>query len=98
MVMYVILAIVSYSESFKVSTLYFPVGLLVAIIANICWLNIARLESDASKLVMTGLYWDIMLTFVYLAVPFVIFAAKVTIWQSVGIAAIVIGIILTKVG
>ena len=95
---YGVLALASYSESFKASMFYYPTGVVAAIVANVCWLMIAKGESDPSKLVITGLYWDIMLTLVYIVVPFAMFGAKVNMWQGFGIAAIILGILLTKVG
>lgn len=95
---YGVLALASYSESIKSSMYYYPIGIVAAIVANLCWLSIAKGESDPSKLVITGLYWDVMLTLVYIVVPFVLFGAKVNMWQGLGIAAIIMGIVLTKVG
>lgn len=87
----------SYSESIKNSPHYYLYGASAAIVANLIWLSIAKSELNPSKLVLTGLYWDVMLTMCYLIVPIILFNAKITNLQYLGIGVIITGIILTKV-
>lgn len=93
---YSLVAVTSYSETVKASPYYFAFGIALGVIANFCWLHIARQETDPSKLVLTGLYWDIMLTVVYMIIPMMFFGARLTLTQGLGVAAILLGIILTK--
>jgi hypothetical protein len=95
--MYSFLASASYSQTLKVSNYYYIAGILAGIVANVLWLSIAKNETNPSKLVMTGLYWDVMLTMVYILIPFLFFGAQANLWQVGGIATIVVGIFLTKV-
>lgn len=96
-IMYVGIASISYSETFKQSSWYYPVGILAAIIANLIWLWISKLESNPSSLVIKGLYWDSMLTAVYMVVPILFFGAKLNNYQIYGLLFIFIGLILTKI-
>lgn len=96
-IVYGVLAATSYSDSLKSSNYYYLIGIAAAIVANVCWLYIAKQEPNPSKLVMTGLYWDVMLTLVYIAVPLLLFGARLNLWQGLGIVSIFVGIILTKV-
>lgn len=97
-VVYLIMAWTTYYLPFKETKFFFPAGIAFAIIANFIWLSIARATPEASVLLMRGLYWDVMLTSCYLLVPFVLFGAKVALLQALGIALIILGIILTKLG
>lgn len=95
-IMYTCLASATYSESFKASNWYYPAGVAAAIVANLIWLWIGKLEANPSVLVIKGLYWDSMLTATYILVPILFFGAKVSTFQIFGIAFIGIGLILTK--
>lgn len=94
--MYVILAVISYYGPFKSSPLFLPLGLTSALIANLTWLSISRSDLNPSSLIVKGLYWDAMLTSVYMIVPIVFFDAKLSLNQGIGAILIVMGLILTK--
>ena len=95
-VIYSLIAVASYSEPIKAHPLYFALGLGLGLIANFCWLHIARGEPNPSKLVLLGLYWDVMLTLTYMLVPMLFFGARLTLMQGLGVLAIFAGIVLTK--
>lgn len=93
---YAALAHLSYSE-FKTTGLpFFLTGLAIALAANGCWLWIAKMEPDASKLVIKGLYWDSMIVFAYLIIPILFYSVKLSSGQILGTFLILAGIILTK--
>lgn len=94
---YAAMAYASYSESFKQSSLYFPSGIALAIIANLLWFSLAKTESNASQLVIKGLIWDAVLMAAFLVVPFLFFHVKFTTTQAVGVGLTLIGLLLTKV-
>ncbi len=94
--MYGTMAFASYNESFKVSAWYFPVGILSAVVANVLWFLIAKVEPNASQLMIKGLIWDAMLMLVYLIVPLVFFEARFTPIQMVGVGLTIGGLFLTK--
>jgi len=91
---YAMLAYLSYSEHIKASNIYFALGLLLSIVANFIWLTICRLEGNASRLLVKGLLWDIMLTTAYLIVPLMFYQARLTFQQSIGVLMILVGIVL----
>jgi drug/metabolite transporter (DMT)-like permease len=97
MLLYGAIAYTSYSEALKASKYYFLIGLGAALVANLIWLLIARAEPDSSKLMIKGLFWDSMLTIVYIVVPLLLFKANLSMTQSAGLGLIVMGLILTKV-
>lgn len=97
LLMYVGIASISYSDYMKGSRWYYPLGIFFSIFANIIWLSISKQESDPSKLLIKGLYWDAMLTLVYLFVPIMFYEAKITFTQSIGVTFVFLGLLLTKI-
>jgi len=95
---YALLAYVSYNETIKASNWYYALGLAAALAANLVWLHMARNEPLPARLALLGLYWDVMLTLTYLAVPVALYGARFTAVQWIGVGTVVLGIILTKVG
>lgn len=93
---YAALAHLSYSSLKTTGLPYYLTGLGIAILANACWLWIARSEPNASKLMLTALYWDVMLTLTYLLVPILFFSVKLSVPQMFGAFLIFLGIVLTK--
>lgn len=89
------LAYTSYSSELKSSPYYYVIGIAAAIIANLLWLNLAR-NVPADKLVLLGLFWDIMLTVAYLLVPILFFETKLSALQWTGIGVIILGIVMVK--
>lgn len=96
-IVYTILAITSYSDTLKSSGWYYWIGLTAALIANSAWLHLAKQEPSASRLVVLGLYWDVMLLVAYMLVPILFFEARLTAIQGAGLVLILCGIILTKI-
>lgn len=94
---YAALAHLSYSEFKTTGTPYYLTGLGIALLANACWLWIARMEPNASKLVFKALAWDVMLTLTYLVIPILFFSVRLTPSQIFGVILIFAGIILTKI-
>lgn len=96
-IVYISSAYMSYSPTIKASSWYFIVGIILANIANILWMILAKNTTDNSKLVLYGLFWDSILTFSFLLTPFLFFDIKLSMPQMVGIGLIIAGIICTKV-
>lgn len=92
---YLQLATLSYSKDFQAKNWFLPVGLALAVIANLVWLIIARREPSTEALLIKGLLWDVMLTGCYLIVP-IFLGVQLTLIQIFGIILIVAGMILTK--
>jgi drug/metabolite transporter (DMT)-like permease len=90
-------AYVSYSDYWKTSKYYYLVGLVATFASSAIWMTIAKQDNNSSTLVIKALYWDCMLMLIYLAVPFVLFNATITMYQAIGITLVTIGLILTKV-
>lgn len=91
------LALASYSSFGKSSAWAYPVALISGLMANAAWMHLARSVNDSTKLAILGLYWDLMLTGIYLAVPILFFGARFGTIQALGIALIFIGIVLVKI-
>lgn len=95
--MFVAGGIASYHPIFKASSYYYWTSLAIATVTSFSWAYVARHTENSSKLVVYGLYWDVIMTVTYLVVPVVIFHARMSIIQWIGVSLIMAGIILTKV-
>lgn len=94
--MYSLIAYISYSPVIKSSPWFYPLGLTGALIANLLWLWISKTESVASNLAIKGIFWDVMLTLVYLAIPLLLFGVRLSNVQIFGILLILTGLIMVK--
>lgn len=93
---YLQLASLSYSKDLQSKPWYLPVGLVLAVLANLVWLVIARREPTPEGLLIKGLIWDVLLTGCYLIIPILFYQVQLTLIQIFGIILIVSGMILTK--
>lgn len=95
-VLYTILALTSYSSFGKTSYWGWVIAAIAGAVANLLWLGIARSVPDSSKLTIIGLYWDLMLTGLYVAVPILLFGARFSWSQGLGMILLVAGLTLIK--
>lgn len=93
---YCLSSYISFYQPIKDSKYFLPVGMGLAIIANLAWLFLTRSMTDTTKILLIGMYWDLMLTLIYLLIPFIFFHVNLSTTQYCGIITIVFGIILTK--
>lgn len=87
----------SYEPTFKAGPHFYWSGIVLSVTTCIAWMYVAKHTESSSKLAMYGLYWDVLLTTTYLAVPVILFHARMSPIQWLGIALIIGGIVLTKV-
>jgi len=97
---YFIVAALSYSViaalPFVVSkNIQLMLAVLFGALANICWALITR-SIDQSLIPIYSLYYDIMLTLIFLVVPFAFIEFTFSASQIIGALLIVIGIVLIK--
>lgn len=95
-VLYAGMSYATYHSQFKASSWFFPVGLIGAIAANAIWLSIAKAELNTSQLMIKGLVWDAILMACYAITPVLIFDARFSNTQIVGIVLTLIGLFITK--
>lgn len=98
LLVYIAAVFLSYSEKMKASHWYFPVGILIAIVANVMWLYIAKNSPAKESIYVRGLIWDSMIVGTYTLIPIVFFGVRLSSWTLAGAALIAVGLILTKVG
>jgi multidrug transporter EmrE-like cation transporter len=88
----------SYDKSMQVDKLrYYAIGLLFSFIANASWLTVAAKSPTQNQTTLYGLYWDSMLTGIFLLIPILFFGVRFTGLQSLGVGMVILGIVLTKV-
>ena len=68
---------------------------IIAIIAGSCWVAISR-SVNKEQVVLYGAYYDVMLTFIFLIVPFFFMGFSLTNRQLIGIIIIFTGLVVTK--
>lgn len=86
----------SYYDPIKDSSLYFPLGIVMSLIANIGWLTIAKIVSNKDEILIYGAFWDSMIMIAFLAVPLAWFGVRLEMRESIGLALIVVGMLLLK--
>jgi FtsH-binding integral membrane protein len=89
-------AVMSYSTSFKASPWFMPGWIALALIGVVGWALITKIESEPSKLVMLGLYWDSLMQLTYILVPIFFFSARLSIPQTIGVILVFVGLALTR--
>lgn len=96
-ILYILSAILSYSAKAKLALWYFPVGIVLAIIANCIWLYIAKSSNIGHETFIRGLVWGSMIVICYVAVPIMFYGVRVSGMTALGALMIVAGIFLTKI-
>lgn len=91
-------ALSSYHATLKLTHWYYPLNLLVAVLANIIWFSMAKSETNANVLMFKALIWDTIIVMTYVIVPLLFFNARFTFAQGIGILLTVVGLIITKLG
>lgn len=97
MLVYLILAVMSYSPTMKAHPYYYAAGAVLAVISNFAWMWLSKTTQNPSDLVVRGVYWDLMLMASYMSVPFLAYGAKLNSTQLIGIGLIVAGLVIMKV-
>lgn len=93
---YSISAYISNSKVAQAANWYYPLGIALAVVANLIWLTIAKNSAGPSETLMKALYWDIMLSMCFIWVPLMVFNAQLSGYGYLGIVFILAGIALTK--
>lgn len=94
--LYVFSAYLSFSPFIKKQWYFVYLGICISLVCNLLWLHIAKNTENVSKLTIYGLYWDSLITFCFLSVPFLFFDVQFTYKQILGICFIILGIGITK--
>jgi uncharacterized membrane protein len=98
-VMHLLAASASYSQTLKSNTLLFYIfGVSCSTVSALIWFWIAQSETNSGLLTLKGLYWDLIQTAAYLAVPFLLYSAhkNLSMYQMIGVGFIFLGLIFTK--
>lgn len=97
LIVYILAVFLSYSEKIKVSNAYFVVGLILGIVANFCWLYVAKNSPEKHQIYVYGLYWDSMIVGAYTLIPILAMGVRLSWTTALGCLFIVGGIMLTKI-
>jgi len=92
---YTLYMALSGSKQAQVSWWYIPVGLCIALAANICWLLLAKNTQNPNELLLNAIGWDVMVVTISIITPILLFGARLNAVQWVGVAAILTGLLLT---
>lgn len=86
----------SYSNWFKNSPWFIPIGLIISIAINYLWLYICKNTIDKHILYLRGIYWDGMIVGCYTIIPVLLFEVRFKATTAIGLALVIIGMIITK--
>ena len=81
--------------SFKHSKCYYLLA-VSGIITQGLWLTIAKLSKSNNDLLIRGIYFDAMITTVYIVIPIMFFNVSLTKMNICGIALIILGLFVSK--
>jgi drug/metabolite transporter (DMT)-like permease len=96
-IVYTLGAVMSNSPTIKQSSYYLYLALGLGLVANFVWFSLVKTISDHSKILLYGLYWDIIIIGTFVAVPILFYGARFKFYTALGIALIILGFFLTKV-
>lgn len=97
LILYSLSVCISYSDTAKASSWYFPLGVSFSMIAAFIWMWIAKNSQAQNDIYIRGLIWDSMIVGCYTFIPF-LFGVRLTGLSMLGALLVVVGLILTKVG
>ena len=95
-IVYYFQAILSNSIALKQNTYYIYIAISTGIAANYIWFSMAQNIKDNSKILLYGLYWDILILVAFLSVPILFYGARFKTTTVLGIVMIIVGFLLTK--
>jgi multidrug transporter EmrE-like cation transporter len=75
---------------------YQLLGILLGVAANFLWFSIAKQTMDRGLILRYGFYWDSIIVFSFVAIPYMFFDIRLTLIKTIGIITIAAGILLTK--
>lgn len=87
---------ISYNKGFKEAPWFYPVGLFLGALTTGVWYYLARHTLDSSKLLVYGIYWDVMVATCWIGGPMLLYGATLTLKQWIGLLCIIAGIIILK--
>ena len=73
-------------------------SMVCAMIANVIWIYIAKKTLDPNTLVFYALCWDSLVVVASILTPIVMFANLPSMLSTIGIAMVLTGLVLVKVG
>jgi multidrug transporter EmrE-like cation transporter len=97
-VLYSMYNYLTFSPSLKDSNYVLPLGLICVLLANTIWIYLSKSTQDPSKLLQYGIYWDVLITGLTILLPVLVFSAKLSPVQIVGLVMVVAGLVTIKVG
>jgi hypothetical protein len=89
-------AAISYLPTVKASVYYAPLWIVITLVSTLGWALVAKSTPDSSKLLVLGMYWDTLMQMTYLMLPVIAFGARLTMFQSAGVALIFSGLFMIR--
>jgi threonine/homoserine efflux transporter RhtA len=87
---------ISYNKGLKGTAWFYPIGITLGAISTGIWYYLAKNTLDPSKLLVYGIYWDVMVAACWIGGPMIFYEAVLTSKQWVGLAMIICGLIALK--
>jgi len=97
-VLYGVFSWVTFNDEIRNSRYFWFYGLVYAVLANFSWSILVKSLSNHKHIAYYSLAWDVLMAVVTLAVPVIFFDMRFSRISMIGIALIIAGTLVMKLG
>ena len=94
-VIYAFLAVIAYIPSVKNHYIYYPLGLVLALVTNFLWLYLSKRTIDHGLITKYALIWDAIIILSITVAP-LFFGVRLSTPNLIGVGLMIVGIIMIK--
>jgi len=88
---------ISYSDAWRKSGWFIPVGVVIGLIASTCWFILVKYVNNNQRIYVYSLFWDAIICWSFYVVPLIFFNIKIDRWGFLGLAMMVAGLTIIKI-
>jgi hypothetical protein len=97
-ILYSVYGYMTYSPELKDKSFVLYLGLLCVLMANTVWIFLSKNTLEPTRLLQYGLYWDLIITGLTIALPIILFGARFSGLQTLGLLITIAGLLTMKFG
>lgn len=97
--LYGVFAYTNYWDTLKSNTtLYFTIGLSIAILGNSLWLLLTKILPTNNSIYIGGIVYDSLVTLAFILIPWYFIGIKLANIQWIGLIIVIVGLLTLKLG